>query len=396
MRLLETFFRRWYLFVVPVIILGVVGFLSISGTKSKFESSGTFNVEGSTVLSNISGSGSNQNFGYDTPAGATSKQINSTLQTDQFVKDIAARAGLDKALADGTITTQWIRSSLTAASNGSNLVTVIALNEDAQVAQRLAQATIDAYVQSIVDSASSQSAAAVAFFGDQTKTFQTDLDNAQNALNDFVAGHPVAANGQRPEDQQAQIGQLTNAVTQAQNNYNTAVSKGQDAQLSLEQTKADVGQQLRLIDAPAVPVAPQPKLKKMIFSFGTFLGLGLVLTLAALVVATLLNHTILSPLDVTERLGGVRLLAVLPDGSGRAMRAVKVAKVKAPKPKAVSRPASVSRAANASGRAVKSVPDRGRRGSPASGGPAPKGPNRGRTATGRPIGRASGGSGWPG
>jgi uncharacterized protein involved in exopolysaccharide biosynthesis len=394
MRLLETFFRRWYLFVVPVVILGVVGFLSISKTKSKFESAGTFNVEASTVLSNISGSGSNQSFGYDTPAGATSKQINSTLQTDQFVKDIAARAGLDKALSDGTITTQWIRSSLTAVPNGSNLVTVVALNEDAQVAQRLAQATIDSYVQSIIDSASSQSTAAVAFFGDQSKTFQTDVDNAQNALNDYVASHPSAANGQRPEDQQAQISQLTNAVTQAQNNYNTAVSKGQDAQLSLQQTKADVGQQLRLIDAPTVPLVPQPKLKKMIMSFGTFLALGLVLTLGALVVATLLNHTILSPLDVTERLGGVRLLAVLPDGSGRAMRAVKVAK--APKTKAVNRPTAVNSAKNAPARPVKSVPDRGRRGSPASGGPAPRGTTRGRATPGRPISRASGGSGWPG
>jgi hypothetical protein len=215
-------------------------------------------------------------------------------------------------------------------------------------------------------------------------------------LDSFAASHPAAANGQRPEDDQAQISQLTNAVTQAQNNYNTAVSKSQDAQLSLQQTKADVGQQLRLIDAPTVPLVPQPKMKKMIMSFGTFVVLGLILTLGALVLATLLNHTILSPLDVTDRLGGVRLLAVLPEGSGRAMRAAKASKAKAPKPKAVNRPASVSRASNTTTRQVKPVPDRGRRGSTTSPGSAPRGAARGRTAQGRPISRASGGSGWPG
>ena len=38
LRLLESFFRRWYLYLVPVVLLGILGFLSVSGTKSKFQS----------------------------------------------------------------------------------------------------------------------------------------------------------------------------------------------------------------------------------------------------------------------------------------------------------------------------------------------------------------------
>jgi uncharacterized protein involved in exopolysaccharide biosynthesis len=397
LRLLETFFRRWYLYLVPVVILAVVGFLSLSSTKSKFQSAGTFNVETSTVLSNLSGT-NDQTFG-ETPATTTSKQINATLQTDQFIKDVAARSGLQKALESGKISTQWIRSSLTSVTNGANLVTVIAINEDPQVAQRLAQSTIDAFVQSVIDAASSQSTAAVAFFGDLIKTYQADVDNAQKALDQYVTSHPAPAFGQRPETELAEINKLNSAITQAQANYNSAVGKSQDAQLTTEQTKADVGQRLRLIDAPKVPLAPQPKMKKMIFSFGTFLVLGLILTVGAVVVATVLNHTFLTAADVKDRLAGMRLLAVLPDGSAAMvgstrMARVKVPKLKTPKVKTPKRPA-VPRSKEPAPGQVKQLPARGGAKPAGAGGP-PKSAGRPRTAPNRQVGRASGSSGWPG
>jgi hypothetical protein len=380
-----------------MVILGVLGFLSVSGTKSKFQSTGTFNVETSTVLSNLSGT-NDQTFG-ETPASTTSKQINSTLQTDQFVKDIAARAGLDQALQSGRISTQWIRSSLTSVTNGANIVTVVAVNEDPQVAQRLAQATIDAFVQSVVDSASSQSTAAVSFFAELIKTYQSGVDNAQKALNDYVTGHPAPAFGQRPEDEQAEINKLNSDITQAQTSYNNAVSKSQDAQLSTEQTKADVGQRLRLIDAPKVPVAPQPKMKKMIFSFATFLVLGLILTIGAVTLATVLNRTFLSAADVKDRLANVRLLAVVPEGSLALAGAPRAAKAKAPKtkpPKAPKEPKKpVARTKDNPPAQIKQLPARSRGNAASAGGPS-KGATRPRTVPGRQVGRASGSSGWPG
>jgi uncharacterized protein involved in exopolysaccharide biosynthesis len=394
-RLLETFFRRWYLYLVPLVILGVVGFLSISGTKSKFESTGTFNVEDSTVLSNLNGGSTNEAFG-ETPATTTSRQINSTLQTDQFIKDIATRSGLDQALQSGTITTQWIRSSLSAVPNGSNLVTIVSVNEDPQIAQRLARSTIDAYVQSVVDAASSQSTAATSFFGGLITTYQADVDTAQKALDDYVASHPGPAVGQRPENEQTQINKLNNAITLAQANLNAATSKNQDAELTTAQTKADVGQRLRLVDAPNLPLAPQPKMKKMIFSFGTFLALGLILAIGAAVLATLQNHTILSAADVKDRLGGVRLLAVVPEGGGRLMAATKVAKTKAPKAKSPKTKAPknppASRTRDTAPGQVKQLSARGR--GPAAGA-ASTGTRRPRTAPGRQVGRATGKSGWP-
>ncbi len=356
-RLLESFFRRWYLYLVPVLLLGILGFLSVSGTKSKFESSGTFNVENTTILLHPERNGVEPTFG-ETPADTTSKRISATLGTDQFIKDVATRAGLDQALASGKITANWIRSSLSASANGSNLVKVAAVNEDPQIAQRLAQSTIDAYVQTVIDAASSQSTAAVSFFDDLIATYQGNVDQATKALNDYVASHPTPALGARPEDEQAELSRLNAALTQAQTALSSAEGKRQDAELSIEQTKADMGQQMRLIDAPALPLGPQAKLKTMIMSFATFLILGFILTIGALVVATVLNHTILSAADVKERLG-VRLLAVVPEGSGKPVRPAKAPKVKAvkePKEKAAKQPRRPAEAGSGRPAQVKQLP----------------------------------------
>jgi capsular polysaccharide biosynthesis protein len=391
LRLLESFFRRWWLYLVPVVLLAVVGFMSVSGTKKVFQASGTFNVENSTILSTLSGD-NNQTNGFDTPAATTSKRINATLQTEQFIKDIATRAGIDGALANGTITPGWIRSSLSAAPNGSNLVRVVAANQDPAVAQRLAQATIDAFIQSIIDSASSQSTAAISFFDNLISTYETNVATAQAALDDYVRAHPAPAIGTRPEDEQAEVTRLNAVLTQAQGNYNGALSKRQDAQLSTEQTKADVGERLRLIDAPQLPSAPQARLKSMVFGFATFLAVGVLLSIGAVVLATVLNHSLQTAADVKERLG-VRLLAVVPDTSGRRPPKAKVAKQPKVKPAraAPAPPAPPTPTRTAQVKPLK--PAAVRKASPAAApvGSAP----RGRNAGVRRVSRASGSSGWP-
>ena len=41
---------------------------------------------------------------YLTPASITSQEINSLLQTEDFVKDIVTRSDLDKVVASGVVT----------------------------------------------------------------------------------------------------------------------------------------------------------------------------------------------------------------------------------------------------------------------------------------------------
>ena len=183
----------------------------------------------------------------------------------------------------GLVTLPQIRSSIGAFANGDNLVTVAATSTNPDAAQRMAKATIEAYVQSVVDSSSSQGTAAVTFYDGLITTYKTAVDDANNALNTYVNAHPVSALGTRTADEQSELTRLTAAVTQAQTQYDSAASKRQDAELSVEQTKADVGQRLRVVDEPQMPSSALSGLKSKIMSMATFVVLGLLLAGGALV-----------------------------------------------------------------------------------------------------------------
>lgn len=385
LRLLENFFRRWYLYLLPVVLLGLVGVMSVAGTKKQFQSIGTFKVESTTVLSALNGT-ADPTYGYDTPAVATSARIGSMLQTDQFVKDIATRANLDTAIQAGQITLGEIRTSIGAAANGPNLVTVHAANANPAVAQALATAAISAFTQGIIDSQASQSTAAVAFFTDLVNSQEGAVTTARDALNTYVTAHPSPVVGVRPDDEQAEIARLNSDLTQAQTTYNASLTKRQDAQLSTEQTKADVGERLRVVDAPQLPLAPEGGLKTTVMSFAVFLVLGGILSIGALVVATLLDHSLRTGSDV-QRLG-FRLLTTVPDAGGekhRKTKAPKPARAATPKKKAEKEPKPKKATAP-----VQRLPANGA----ARGGAAAK--PRGRDTHARPVSKAAGGSSWPG
>jgi capsular polysaccharide biosynthesis protein len=391
--MLENFFRRWYLYLIPVVVLGALGLMSVSGSKSKFQSIGTFNVESTTVLSSLSG-GTDPGFGYDTPADATSKRINATLGTDQFIKDVLNRSGYTESLPVGMSLGQ-VRSSISAFSNGANLVNVAATTTDPNLSQKLAASTIAAFVQSVVDSNASQSTAAIKFFDDLLTTYQGNIDSANKALNDYMTAHPVSSLGVRSADEQAEITRLTAAVTAAQSQYDGATAKRQDAQLQAEQTKADVGERMRLVDPPQVPALPLSGMKAKVQGLATFIFLGVLLMVGAVVLGTLVDHSIQTANDVKEKLG-VRVLGVVPDGASRrnARRAARTAKAKtadAAKKQKVAAKADKQAAPAAGKRRAAPVQPISARTGPAAG----AGRRTGRPA-GRPVSKASGGSGWPG
>jgi capsular polysaccharide biosynthesis protein len=281
----------------------------------------------------------------------------------------------------GQITINEIRSSIGAAPNGANLVNVTATNIDPAVAQALAGATIDAYVHSIISSQASQSNAAITFFSDLLTTYQADLATARQSLNSYLTAHPAPIVGARSDEEQAELARINSDVTQAQTRYDDALSKKQDAELTTEKTKADVGERLRMVDAPALPAAPLGSMKKAITSMATFVILGIMLAAGAVVVGTQLDHSIRTSSDVSRL--GLRLLTVVPDMGG------KQAKVKTKKPerKAAKEPRSVGepkeRTRSAGPRVARSAPRNA--GTPAAARKAP-----------RPATKAAGGSTWPG
>jgi hypothetical protein len=258
-------------------------------------------------------------------------------------------------------------------------VNVTATNVDPAVAQALAGATINAFVQSIITSQASQSNAATAFFSDLVTTYQADLDKTRQSLAAYLTAHPAPIVGSRSDEEQAELTRLNSDVTQAETRYDDALSKKQDAELTTEKTKADVGERLRLVDAPTLPTTPLGGMKKTVTSFATFLVLGVMLAAGAVVVGTLLDHSVRTPSDVPRL--GFRLLTVVPDMGGKQAKARARKPAKVPKePRPVGQPKERTRSASPRvARTARRAP-----GTPAAARKAP-----------RPTTKAAGGSAWP-
>ena len=310
-RLLETFFRRWWLYLLPVALFGAFGVLKGLDAGSGYQSVGTVDVSQDTLLSQLT-SIRGDTFGYQTPAASTAKTVNSLLSTDQFIESVGQQAGVTAALKSGQLTALELRSALSVAPDGDTLVRFSATTNNPELSARLANGAIQSYIQYVVDNNVSESQAAEAFFEQQLPTYSKALSEAQAALADYAANHPGGPQEQRPLDEQIAIQQLTAAVTQAQTQYTTAEQKSEEARLALEQAKSDVSQRLRLIDQPQMPAGPAPRLKHAVFTLVIFLCVGAMITGAAVVLGTVLDRSLRTAEDV-EQLLGLPVLTVVPD-----------------------------------------------------------------------------------
>lgn len=314
LRLLDTFFRRWWLYAVPLVLLVGLGVLNARSSTDNYRSAGTMNVEGATVLSELGNLRGDAGFGYATPAQGISQQMNSLLQTDSFVKEIVADAGLQEAVDTQVLTLGEVRRSLGALPDGNNLVRIGAQSQYPEVAQRLAQSGIDNFVQWATDMKVSQSETAEKFYAGQLPGYESEVTAAREALNGYLIQNPVPPGSDRPDVQETEVSRLNALIAQAETRYNTALDKREEARLSSEQTRIDVSQRLRLIDPPEPAVAPDGRLRGMVMSLAMFTVIGILLSLATVVVGLVLDRSICFPEEARERLG-VRVLGVVPQAS---------------------------------------------------------------------------------
>jgi uncharacterized protein involved in exopolysaccharide biosynthesis len=313
-RLLETFFRRWWLYVLPLALFAMVGVAKGLDSGSGYQSVGVVDVSKGTLLSQLT-SIRGDNFGYETPAAATARTMNSLLRTDQFIEAVAKAAGVTDAVKQGQLTPFELQQSIAASPDGDTLLQVVATTKNPELSARLAKGTIDSFIQYEINGDISDSRAAEAFFVSQLKTYGEALDAAQTALNDYAAKHPGGPLEQRPFAEQVEINTLTAAVTQAESQYTTAQQKSEEARLATEQAKSDASQRLRIIDEPKVPAGPTPRLKRAVFTFATFLFVGALISFGAVVLASYMDRSLRSAEDIEVL--GLPVLAVVPEARSK-------------------------------------------------------------------------------
>ena len=228
-RLIESFFRRWWLYLLPVLLLGAFGAKTVAGTKDMFRSTGTLTVASTSLVDKLSDVTTRRTSVTTLRRGDDQVAHPGTPDRHWFVKDVANRAGLTNDLASGVLTVPKLRASIFTWADGATLFHVVVTMEDPVVTQKVAAATIAAFTQNVLDANLADSQAAVTFWTTQSTTYQADVATARAAYNQYLNDHAWPdKNLERPADQLAALAQLQSDVDQATSRFNGALTKADD------------------------------------------------------------------------------------------------------------------------------------------------------------------------
>jgi capsular polysaccharide biosynthesis protein len=330
-RLVESYFRHRWLYLLPILFMVVVAGLSYVITKPKYLSEGVLYVQKESLLASLNAVGANNSAIWGSPAQITGWEINALVQTDAFIRAVIQQTSLEKDMGAGqdSVATliKDVRKDVWATPLGDNQIQISGSYKDPIIASQLADGVMKGYLQWKLNGSLAQSGAAQGFFNDLIKGYKSDLDTARLAMKTYIEAHPQPLRGDRPELEQIEIKRLQGDIDQASNRLGSALDKEENARLAQAQSESDVHQTYILIDAPKPPLKPETSLKQIGMNFGIFIAVGLILSLTAIVGGALLDRSIRFPYDVTNSLN-LQLLAIVPEVNQTAEKMVKKARVK--------------------------------------------------------------------
>lgn len=310
-RLVDGFFRRWFLYLIPIVLLTAVGVNSAGAITGEFVSYARLSATANPYLDQPDIRGTELGF-LETPAQGTARLINEQLQTDAFIDEVARRAGLAEVVSDGVLRRDVIRSRVRADAAGQNNLTVSATWADPQTALGLVEATTTGYGEYLNELAVADSLEAVQFWTERRQAAENEAALAEETLNEYIAALPPLGEGdERPTEQVLELQRLNTALDRAL----TAVRDGQgaidEAQFNANQAASSSAREFVLIDAPNVPLEPASIRRDQVVAIVTFGALGVIIALAALVLTTATDRSVRTRSQLRQA-GNVDVVAVIP------------------------------------------------------------------------------------
>ena len=336
-RSLFIFFSKPVLFLLPALVVTSIGGYLATSTPDEYESIGVLSVSSETFLDVLTDSRSNT-FSYESPAVTTARQFNELIQTDQFATSVIDGAGLGDERAAGSFTVDDFRTNTYASASGQSLVDIVAIADDPERARLLAVSSISAFKNFIIASEVLGTDVAENFYDEQLTSRKAEVDLANKNLREFLAANPEPINPGDARDigEQLEITRLNDLLAQAQARFDGAFDNREAARLATLQSSADINQRFRTLDEPVAPDVPQSGLKALATTMILYAILGLLLSIGAVALATVLDRSIHSANDL-ERLGA-DVRAVVPRTAGMSVDAPRHVSAGPAKPKAPEKP----------------------------------------------------------
>lgn len=314
LRLIETFFRRWYLYLLPIPLLLAAGVLTAITATPTYMSSAAIHVQEQSVLVTLASSTSG-GFSWVTPAEATSNEIKELISTDAFVWAVLMETDLREQVTTLQASKEYvnqIRESIWADPWRDNLVLLGAIHERPDVAQQLVVAMIDAFLNWKSRKELEDAQAAVAFFETQLATYQAEMNEARQAMQTYSELHPAPLRGDRPPVEELEIKHLEQIYDMAAQLFKSARDKLESARLSQSLALSKTQKLYPVIDPPNLPLEPNQGKMDMLMTIAVFAIAGIALSGGTVLIQSLVDRSMRFELDVRQALD-LPVLAILPD-----------------------------------------------------------------------------------
>ena len=313
---LEAFFRRPWLHLLPLILMLVLGGANAFSSKEEFKSTGTITAESSTVLGDLIPSNS-QGFNAETPATIVARNINELLRTTNFLNTVAGKLQADATDSQKALLRDVIAKDVGCPCRrrpaGAGLGHERA-SRPVVPAGRRRHPQLHRDRQGQQHRPERPGRGVLPGPGRRGRCRPQGRARRPSMRTSSKRASPTRCRS-RPAQQQ-QINTLQADVDRAESQYDAKLDSLDQAKLASNSAATEVDQRLRQTDPPEEPLAPEPRLKKAALTLVIFGVLGVLLSLASVIVAATLDRTIRVPGDITAKFD-LDVLAVVPDARAR-------------------------------------------------------------------------------
>lgn len=320
LRLLETYFRHRFLYLVPIGLMAIAAGLSVALTAPEYTAQGTMFVEDRSLLASLTEADSDFSW-RRSPAQNVASDFSDLLRTDAFVRSAIQRTLLEQNMAQGPDAVEeafdLFRSAISVRPIGNKLVEFSAGTLDPALSQQLVIASMDSYVLWKINADYQESIAAQNFFAALIPSYEEEQRIARDNLAMFLASYPQPVRGERPVTEEVELRRLTAAVDDATRRLEDALSKEENARLALARAENIARQTYQVLDAPELPRFRGVPLRSVVMDIAVFIAIGAVLSIVCVVGAALLDRSFLFPIDVRHGLS-LPVLAMVTDARQKA------------------------------------------------------------------------------
>lgn len=333
LRLLESYFRHRWLYLVPIVLLAGAGVMFQMSQTPNYITRSTLYIQKETLLSSLTSIRSD-GIAWTTPAQQTLAELNELLQSNAYMRaiiqhtDLEANMTLDRDTVD--MTYGEARDSIWTQQLGDNLVLVGAVNPDPKISYQLVVAATDTYIQWKTNLNREESIAAKTFFENLTQAYKAQLEPAQQELTDYLTLHPEPVRGERPAAEKAEIDRLQLAVNTLASRLSSAESKLEDIQLTLARTENDAQQTYIVLDQPRFPESPEHSKFDMLLNLIVFVATGVFISVTGIVGGMILDRSFRFPIDVRHGLT-LPVLAMISESAPEVVVAPEIADIQSRK-----------------------------------------------------------------